>query len=384
MDLISLIILFGIVQGFFLGFLLILMRSPNRRANRVLGYLFFCFSLSISHFFLLRTGLYETMPFLVRSSFPFLFLFGPLYYYYVRILTDRTVVLGRTKWLHGIPFALSWGYNIPFLLLGRDEQLRFIHSLYDPIWIHMGLVMGAVQVVHVFIYIAIILKLLSRYDEQIKRTKSSIEKINLQWLRTGTIGFIGVFGLIFLLVLLQASGIPTLSFYSVAVPIIVSIVIYALGVLGLRQPEIFSPAEILPAEMLASEAKQEKKYERSSLTDEQARELAGRIQTFMMDRRPHLDAELTLPSLAEQLSMPAHHLSQIINSHFDSNFFDYVNMHRVEEAKRLLHDASKSHYTIFALAQEAGFNSKTAFNAAFKRLTGVTPSVFRAAHSTKN
>ncbi|HLP15920.1 MAG TPA: helix-turn-helix domain-containing protein [Bacteroidota bacterium] len=372
MDLISLLILFGIVQGFFLGIILILMRSANRRANRVLGYLFVCFSCSICHFFLLRTGLYDRFPFLLRASFPFLFLFGPLYYYYVRILTDRTVVLGKEKWLHGIPFVLSWAYNIPYLMLSHEEKLAYIHTQFNPIWMHMGMILGMVQVIHVFIYIYFILKILRSYDARIRDTASSIEKINLRWLSTGTIVFIAVFALIFVMVILQAIGIPTLAFYTVSIPVIVSIIIYALGYLGLRQPEIFSPAEIqAPVDAI------EKKYERSSLTPERTAEYAGRITSYMEQHRPYLDAELTLPALAELLSIPPHHLSQTINSRFNSNFFDFVNMYRVEEAKRLLTDTSKSAYTILALAQDAGFNSKTAFNAAFKRLTGKTPSMYR-------
>jgi AraC-like DNA-binding protein len=387
MDLISLIILFGIVQGFFLGFLLIIMRSPNRRANRVLGILFFCFSISITNFFLLRTGLYASAPYLVRWSFPFLFLFGPLYYYYVRILTDRTVVVGNVKWLHGIPFVIACASNIPFLLLSTEEKIAYVHDINNPAWLHMGLVIGTVQVFHLSIYIYFILKLLRRYDERIKDTASSIEKINLHWLRTGTIIFIAVFGLIFCLLVLQAFGARTYVFYSISIPIIVSTIIYALGYLGLRQPEIFSPSEKDEKSAVIAldekSEKTEKKYERSSLTAEQTEEYADRIRSYMKEHRPYLNAELTLPTLAEQISIPAHHLSQIINSQFNSNFFDFINSYRVEEAKRLLLDPSKSYYTILALAQEAGFNSKTAFNSAFKRITAQTPSEFRAQRKMK-
>ncbi len=379
MDVISLVILFGIGQGFFLGILLIVMRSPNHRANRVLGILFFCFSMSITHFFLLRTGLYDALPSLVHVSFPFLFLFGPLHYLYVRILTDRKAVIQRKEWLHGIPFIVACSVNIPFLVQNREQQLAYIRTIQDPVWIHMGLIVGGLQILHIAIYIGMVLNTLARYDEQIKNTTSSIEKINLRWLRTGTIGFISVFAFIFLLLVLQAFGIPTMALYSVSVPIIVSIIIYLLGYLGLRQPEIFSPAEILSgAEVFEMAGGGEKKYERSSLTPERSEEYAGRIRTYMTTDHPHLDAELTLSGLAEQLGIPAHHLSQIINSRFNSTFFDFVNTYRVEEAKRLLLDRSKAHYTIFALAQDAGFNSKTAFNTAFKRLTGRTPSAFRA------
>ena len=55
------------------------------------------------------------------------------------------------------------------------------------------------------------------------------------------------------------------------------------------------------------------------------------------------------------------------------NFFDYVNGFRVGEAKRLLLDPSKSAFTILAVAEEAGFTSKSAFNTAFKKYGPVSP-----------
>jgi AraC-like DNA-binding protein len=366
-DIVALLILLGIAQGFFLGSLLIIMRSPNRRANRFLGILYFCFSISITHFFFLRTGLYTQFPFMIRLSFPVLFLFGPLYYYYVRILTDRTVLLRSRELLHGLPFVATVLMNVPFFLSSTEEKLASLRSIATPEWVHMGLVFGTIQVIHLSIYVAVVLRLLRQYDERIHETKSSIERINLRWLRTGTIGFIVVFAFIFVLIVLQGLGFEVLAFYSVALPLVVSAVIYILAWLGLRQPEIFSPAEELG-----------KKYERSSLTEDRVGEYAGRLQEHMTSKQPHLDAELTLPALAERVAIPPHHLSQIINSRFRTNFFDFVNGYRVEEAKRLLRDETKAAYTILAIAEEAGFNSKTAFNAAFKRVTGQTPSEFRS------
>jgi AraC-like DNA-binding protein len=366
MDLISIIILLGIAQGFFIGILLIMMQTPNRRANRVLGFLFFSISFSISHFFFLRTGLYYTAPFLLRISFPFLFLFGPLYYYYVRILTDRNIVLRSTIWLHTIPFVLTFVISIPFFLSSKEEKIAHLNDLLTQTGLSTGVVIGILQVLHLFTYIAIVLKMLKQYDRQIKDYKSSIEKINLRWLRTGSAGFIVIFCFIFILVVLQGLGIQTVHIYSLSIPIMVSIVIYLLGYLGFRQPEIFSPVEDMG-----------KKYERSSLTSDRAEEYADKLRAHMTAQRPHLDAELTLPALAEQLALPPHHVSQIINSRFNSNFFDFVNEYRVEEAKRLLTDKSRNHYTILAIAQEAGFNSKTSFNTAFKRFAGHTPSAYR-------
>ena len=59
------------------------------------------------------------------------------------------------------------------------------------------------------------------------------------------------------------------------------------------------------------------------------------------------------------------------------NFYDYVNGCRIEEAKRLLQDAIHRKKTVLNILYEAGFNSKSAFNLAFKKYTGMTPTEFK-------
>ena len=59
------------------------------------------------------------------------------------------------------------------------------------------------------------------------------------------------------------------------------------------------------------------------------------------------------------------------------NFFDYVNNYRVEEFKKLVNDPAKKDDKLIFLAYDAGFNSKSTFNTAFKKFTGQTPSDYR-------
>jgi AraC-like DNA-binding protein len=370
-DFISIIILLGIIQGFFIGLLLLMMKNPNQRANRFLAFLYFSFSVSISHFFFLRTGIYQEYPHLLRVAFPSLFLFGPLFYFYVRILTDRSTKLRPVHLTHLLPFIVSILISLPFYLSSPEAKLEYLATIHTVEGVHLGMVLGMIQLFHVFAYVLAVRKLLRLYDERIRETKSSIERINLRWLWLCNAFFIGVFGLIFVLIVLQTVGIPTVEFYGIAIPIIVSFIIYLMGYLGLRQPEIFSASE---------EMGTGKKYARSTLTPDRAVQQLERLQEFMQTERPFLESELTLTRLAEQLEIPPHHLSQILNESLNQNFFDFVNGYRVEEAKRLLEDPEKSAYTVLAVAEEAGFNSKTAFNTAFKRIVGKTPSEYRARH----
>ena len=97
----------------------------------------------------------------------------------------------------------------------------------------------------------------------------------------------------------------------------------------------------------------------------------------MESDKPYLDGDLTLAALADQLSISRHHLSQIINERLGLNFFEVVNRHRVEEAKRMLLDEAYQHLNIASIGFEAGFNSISALNAAFRKHAGMTPSQYR-------
>jgi AraC-like DNA-binding protein len=94
----------------------------------------------------------------------------------------------------------------------------------------------------------------------------------------------------------------------------------------------------------------------------------------METERPYLAPELTLGELAAQLRTNNSWLSKVINAGCGQNFNDFINEYRVREAEQRLCDPRFGHYTLLAVALEAGFNSKSTFNRVFKKLRGITPS----------
>ena len=96
----------------------------------------------------------------------------------------------------------------------------------------------------------------------------------------------------------------------------------------------------------------------------------------MLIEKPFLNRELRLDDLAEALQIGRHHASQVINEHFDANFFDFINLYRVEEAIRLLQEKGNE-LNLAEIGFLSGFNNTVSFNKAFKKNTGVTPSKFR-------
>ena len=107
----------------------------------------------------------------------------------------------------------------------------------------------------------------------------------------------------------------------------------------------------------------------------QVDEKLARIATAITDDKLHLDSHINLERFSEVCQLKPRELSVLINSHYQKNFFEFINFYRVEEVKRVL-DAG-SEMTILDIALAAGFNSQSAFQRFFKRLVGVTPSEYR-------
>jgi AraC-like DNA-binding protein len=103
------------------------------------------------------------------------------------------------------------------------------------------------------------------------------------------------------------------------------------------------------------------------------------LLSYMDVNKPYRRSDLTLPELASELTMASHHLSQVINQHCQQNFFDFINTYRVKEIQQKLLTPQYGHLKIEEIAFESGFNSKSAFNAAFKKMTHLTPSQYRKA-----
>lgn len=105
-----------------------------------------------------------------------------------------------------------------------------------------------------------------------------------------------------------------------------------------------------------------------------------RLQAFeahMAATKPFLKPDLSIGALADQLGWPREEVTRAVRVN-DENFFDCINRYRVEEAKRLIADPANKDITLLSLGLDAGFGSKSAFNAAFRRHLGISPSKFRA------
>ena len=128
------------------------------------------------------------------------------------------------------------------------------------------------------------------------------------------------------------------------------------------------------------EEKQEKKplkqYQKSGLKKTDSQNYLEELLLYMEEKKPYLDGKLSLKQIALALDISTNHLSQVINENLEKNFFDFVNEYRVDLVKEKMAVSSNRKYTLLALAYDCGFNSKSSFNAIFKKKTGLTPSQY--------
>ena len=121
------------------------------------------------------------------------------------------------------------------------------------------------------------------------------------------------------------------------------------------------------------------RYERSGLDASQAPELLARIDRALKQGRLFARADLALADLAEAAGTTPHQVSDVLNQHARVSFADLVNRHRVEDVKAQLLDPGSDKFTVEGIGASAGFGSRSALYAAFRRFERTTPTRFRDA-----
>ncbi|MGB5820294.1 MAG: helix-turn-helix domain-containing protein [Saonia sp.] len=119
------------------------------------------------------------------------------------------------------------------------------------------------------------------------------------------------------------------------------------------------------------------KYKDSVLSTQESKHLAHKLQALMESKKLYLNENLNLKLLSIELKTHPKNLSQAINENFNKNFFDFINCYRIEGAKKMLADTTFKDYKIYEIMYEVGFNSRSSFNTAFKKSTGITARQYR-------
>ncbi len=302
---------------------------------------------------------------------------APLLFLYILSLTCHTV-----SWKTIVPhLSIYVIYVLVLLSFQRYDEATLIASngyFHPPnkasLWMQYYAIPLAISGL---IYCLWDLLLLRKHRQNIVELFSFDEKIDLKWVGYIVYSYLILFILASFLIFgaVQFQLFPVENAFAL-VGICLSLMLIAFGFYGFRQTAIFSnlePRNLVEETSFSGTAS----YVKSGLTVDKISNLANRLTTQMETEKPFLNEDLSLSILAEQSQISQSHLSQIINQHFQRNFYDFVNQYRVEEAKKKLSSPEFDHLSILGIAFECGFKSKSSFNRYFKKYTGSSPSEFK-------
>jgi AraC-like DNA-binding protein len=311
----------------------------------------------------LAAGLVQKTWMALGNAFDWVFLLlPPLFYFYVSSSVRSERPAARWLCVGLLPSLLTLLWFAGWLLFAAGEPAlpgempEFMPAAYNYSFV-------ALAVAQLLGYTAASHWTVRVHARSLEQRYSSVHRFDLRWVQS-LIWWAGAAALVWIAgVFLQH---PAWALIGAAMP---PLMFLALGILAQNQPP------------MPTDEKQQApstKYAKSGLTDERMRALAYQLEQLMAQDKAFLEGDLTLGELASRIGMAQHQLSQVLNQHLGCSFFDYINKLRVEEAKRCLADPDYRAQTVLELGLASGFNSKAAFNAAFRRFTGLTPSQFRS------
>ncbi len=361
------LIFFGAIQGILLSTVL-WNRGSKNHANRTLSLLVLSLAIHLIEYGLCVSGLILRWPHLLFTTYPTFFVIGPLFYLYVRTylgykMPSQTVIL-----LHGLPSILFIGIMLPFYTLSADQKLsyflQFASTEFKQIPDSQFVIMY-LQILQILIYLYFSRRLLNEAAQGLTRRNKNGNRTKVKWLNRAVnvfTAFVILFGIVTTILVLYSSH--RIEFDYVVV-LCLACILYAVGYQAIREPRIFNETLTL------NHQKAHAHY---------TNPLQSTLRRYMDEHRPYLNEHLKLEDLAFAIGTPPHNLSELINKSYGCGFFEFVNRHRVDAAKKLLADNKHVDKKILAIAFESGFNTKATFNRVFKEYTGFTPSAYRANH----
>lgn len=369
LSLIAIINILGALQCALTALALFTIKAGNRVANRLLGLSLLALAVLILDFVMYDTRLFLSVPHLYPILDPVVLAVTPAFFLYVRTLTEPDFVCTRRTWLHFVPFVVLLLLLLPEALRGSEAKLQsYLEELATTELTPEAMVITGLINVQVLAYFLASLVSLNRAVARQADAGQPLP-VSIRWLRGMVLALIAVSLLSAVFDYLPLARETGVNNY--VTPLLLTVIVYGMGYLGIRQSQIFGPDALFGSKG---------KYRKSVLNDEMATDVLQRLETLMADERPFLDGAISLPGLAQRLRVSTHLLSQVLNERLGRSFHSYIGELRVQETMARLAEPESDRYTLAEVAYAVGFNSLSAFNAAFKRHAGMSPSEYRKRH----
>ena len=380
------LLLIGVIQGLVYALMLLLRARRQRNAYDAIGSAILLVTvLYVSQWMLGFGGWYDSHDW--RTSLMFyiswdnLLLLGPLIWFYLRTVTNRRFrfraahLWHLAPWAFGVvPLAFAAAYDFSLLFFTDGEVWPYFHGTRGPArdWLRVdspvtATLLGSVLYVHLGCYALATVRRYRQYRRYLDGHFSSVEGRSLGGLHKVLLLLLCGIGVTVLIAVLQTVYGTTPYINEWYHHLSLSVVAFAAGILfynvsGDRTQVLHFTASEQPADPVST-----------AEADPAAAAVFAAVEQRMKRHRDYLDPDLRLAQLAGQIGERDKALSAAINACAKVNFNDYVNRWRCGYFIELLETGAHRERTLLALALDAGFNSKSTFNRAFRKCYGCSP-----------
>jgi len=397
-------LLFLSLTGLFLSILLLIFSVKRLPSSWYLGAFFFLVSqYALIYYILVEShSVWLTVIFFIHPAF-LLYLTGPVLFIYVRsVLTDQVNLRRKDLW-HLLPAVIFFLSTLPYLLLSGEEKtanatliasdiinLKYIRTSLLQEWMHPALIFVSRPLLVLFYAVWSLVILIRWLVHRQNDTVLTQQRYMIQWLFV-LLGFVFILTVSHLIAMLDAYYFSDLKlFFTLKLLHLFS----GIGLTGLLLSPLFFPSILygmpkvpenrtveatqsapqpggpeIPAEIAKEPLKQgfEEKY---------LRQIGFRVDSCMEQLKPYLQADCNIACLARLTNIPAHHLAYYFREIKHQPFNEYRNIWRVNHAKKMLREGKSKELTLEAIGLLSGFSTRNTFYTAFKKIEGVSPSVY--------
>lgn len=312
------------------------------------------------------------------------FLLLPMIYWYQQQLTaygGQSQPSKRT--IHWIPVALAGLLSLSIGLMPNEDFNNMFFN--DPeqlsVWVAINsagfaLLLVGWTILSLF-YLSRIVINTKAYHQRLNTEFADHEGKRLDWL-VGFTALLVMTWLYALVVLGASSATSTPLINETVLSVMVLLLIWMFCLQTLNRTPVFSHIEAEPELETGPDPQledvSEQKYSNSSIDGERLKRIANKIELKVMGEKSYLNPDIDASTLASDLGISVHYLSQVLSQEMQTTFYSYINDARIEAAKVAL---KGSQQTVLEIALSVGYNTRSSFYNAFKKRTGMTPSKYK-------
>ncbi len=346
------------------AFFLLSVKSKNPISNKLFAAFLILSAFDLSGWFQYLYNPHLSNTGMARSMLSFLQM--PVLYFYVLSVSYSDFTLKPKHLLHSIPYLLANLVMFPRFysqnLAAKNALFENYNRIWELIYIHITIDLQFI------IYIGMIFVILIRYKKIYQQNFSDTSAKAFDWLFQFTLVSAIIHSVVIVKnVLKYVDRENSFEYVQLLVSVLALTVICWYVLKALKYPELFNGVN--SNIQVVNQDNDQSIIINSSDIDE--------LTKYMKTAKPFLNPSLSIRNLAEEIKMNPRELSILINQQLKQHFFDFVNEYRITEAMKILKDPAKNEFTVLEILYEVGFNSKSSFNTAFKKHTGMTPTEFR-------